>query len=63
MLDWVKVSLGTAMIFAILMLLVLAIAAAAWRRHALELPLFIVTMVWAFVYLIHDMTSPLSLSF
>ena len=51
------------MIFAILMLLILAIAAAAWHRHALELPLFIVTMVWALVYLILDMTSPLSLSF
>lgn len=51
------------MIFAILMLLILVIVAAAWRRHALELPLFIVTLVWTFVYVILDMTTPLSLSF
>lgn len=51
------------MIYAILMLLVLAILAACWLRQALELPLFIVTVVWMLVYLISDMTTPLSLSF
>lgn len=51
------------MIFAILMLLILAIVAAAWRWPTLELPLFIVTLVWTFIYLIQDMTTPLSLSF
>ena len=51
------------MIFAVLMLLILAIVVAAWRRHALELPLFIVTLVWTFACLILDMTTPLTLSF
>ena len=51
------------MIYALFMLLVLAILAAGWFRHALELPLFILTIVWMLVYLISDMTTPLTLSF
>ncbi|MEZ5788499.1 MAG: hypothetical protein R3D62_18920 [Xanthobacteraceae bacterium] len=51
------------MIYALLMLLVLVILAAAALRHALELPLFILTVVWMLVYLISDMTTPLTLSF
>jgi hypothetical protein len=51
------------MIYAIFMLLVLAITAAAWRRAVLVLPLFVLTVVWVLVHLIGDMTTPLTLSF
>jgi hypothetical protein len=51
------------MIYAIFMLLVLAIAAAAWRRPVLVLPLFVLAVVWVLVHLIGDMTTPLTLSF
>lgn len=51
------------MIFALFMLMVLSILIASWRRNALELPLFILTVVWVLVYLISDMTTPLTLSF
>ena len=34
------------MVYAIFMLLVLATLAATWLRHALQLPLFIVTLAW-----------------
>lgn len=51
------------MIYVVFMLLTLATLAASWRRHALELPLFIVAVVWTAVYLVLDMTTPLSLSF
>jgi len=51
------------MVYAIFMLLVLLTLAAAWRRHALELPLFLVTLAWVLAHLIADMTNPLTLSF
>ncbi len=51
------------MIYAIFMLLALAILVASWRRHALELPLFILTVAWVFVHLVLDMTTPLGLSY
>lgn len=51
------------MVYAIFMLLMLLTLAAAWRGHALELTLFLVTVAWVLVHLVLDMTSPLSLSF
>jgi hypothetical protein len=51
------------MVYAIFMLLVLLTLAAAWRGHALELPLFLVTVAWVLVHLVLDMTTPLTLSF
>lgn len=52
-----------AMIYAIFMLLTLTALAANWLRHPLQLPLFIVAVVWMAVYLALDMTTPLTLSF
>lgn len=51
------------MIYAILMLLVLATLAASWRRRRFELPLFIATVAWMLAHLLSDMTTPLTLSF
>jgi hypothetical protein len=51
------------MIYAVFMLLVLLTLVASWRRHALELPLFFVTLLWVLARLIADMTTPLTLSF
>jgi len=51
------------MIYAILMLLVLATLGAAWRLSAFALPLFVFTAAWVLVHLIGDMTTPLTLSF
>jgi hypothetical protein len=51
------------MIFAVLMLLVALTLLASWRRHALELPLFLITTTFGLAYLIVDMTTPLTLSF
>jgi len=51
------------MVYAIFMLLTLATLAANWLRHPLQLPLFIVTVVWMAVHLVLDMTTPLTLSF
>jgi len=51
------------MVYAIFMLLVLLTLLAQWRRHALELPLFLITLAWVLVHLVGDMTSPLTLSF
>jgi hypothetical protein len=51
------------MIYAIFMLLVLAILFASWRGSTLELPLFVVTVAWVLVHLVLDMTAPLSLSY
>jgi len=51
------------MIYAIFMLLTLTALAANWLRHPLQLPLFIVAVVWMAVYLALDMTTPLTLSF
>ena len=51
------------MIFAVLMLLVALTQLACWRRHALELPLFLITATFTLAYLIGDMTTPLTLSF
>ena len=51
------------MVYAIFMLLVLLTLAAVWRRHVLELPLFLVTLAWVLVHLLADMTNPLTLSF
>jgi hypothetical protein len=50
-------------IYAIFMLLVLLTLIAAWRQHALELPLFAITVAWVLIHLIGDMTTPLTLSF
>ena len=36
---------------------------ASWRRDALELPLFCVTLLWVLARLIADMTTPLTLRF
>jgi hypothetical protein len=54
---------GATMIYAIFMLLALLTLAATWLRHALQLPLFIVTVAWMLVHLVLDMTTPLTLSF
>ena len=51
------------MVYAIFMLLTFMTLAANWLRHPLQLPLFIVTVVWMAVHLALDMTTPLTLSF
>ncbi len=51
------------MIFAVPMLLVALTLLASWRRHALELPLFFITVAFTLGYLITDMTTRLTLSF
>ena len=49
------------MIYAVFMLLILANLAAQWRGSSLHLPLFLLTAIA--VFLITDMTTPLTLSF
>ena len=51
------------MVYAIFMILTLATFSAMWRRHALQLPLFLLTVAWVFVHVVRDMTTPLTLSF
>lgn len=51
------------MVYAIFMLLTLMTLVANWLRHPLQLPLFIVTVVWMAAHLVLDMTTPLTLSF
>ncbi len=51
------------MIYAIFMLLVLLTLVATWREHALQLPLFALTVAWVLVHVVLDMTTPLTLSF
>lgn len=49
--------------YAIFMLLLLLALVASWRGHALELPLYLITVVWVLAHLIGEMTTPLALSF
>jgi hypothetical protein len=51
------------MIYAVFMLLVLAILAAQWRGSGLQMPLFLITSVAIVVFLISEMTTPLPLRF
>jgi hypothetical protein len=51
------------MIYAVFMLLVLLALVASLRSHALELPLFCITVLWVLAHLVADMASPLTLSF
>lgn len=51
------------MIYALFMLAVLAVLGAMWWRHWLTLPLFLAALAIVSVFLVHDMTTPLTLSF
>ena len=51
------------MVYALFMILVLATFGAMWRRHVLQIPLFLLTVAWVLIHLIGDMTTPLTLSF
>jgi hypothetical protein len=61
--GWVRETGVEQLIYAAFMLLVLLTLFASSREHALELPLFCITVLWALAYLIADMTSALTLSF
>jgi hypothetical protein len=52
-----------AMVYALFMVLVLLTFAAAWHRHPLQIPLFLLTIALVLLYLIQDMTTRLTLSF
>ncbi len=51
------------MVYALFMVMVLLTLGAIWRRHALQLPLFLLTVAVVLVHVVADMTSPLTLSF
>jgi hypothetical protein len=51
------------MVYALFMILVLLTFAAMWRRNALQIPLFLLTVAWVLVHVVRDMTTPLTLSF
>lgn len=51
------------MLYAAFMGAVLIVLAALWRGSRASLPLFIATLAAVAVYLVSDMTTPLSLSF
>jgi hypothetical protein len=51
------------MVYALFMVLILATFGAMWHRHALQIPLFLLTAAWVLVHVIRDMTTPLTLSF
>ena len=51
------------MVYAIFMALILLTLGAMWRQHALQMPVFLVTIIWVLVHVVRDMTSPLTLSF
>jgi hypothetical protein len=51
------------MVYALFMILVLLTLGAMWRRHALQIPLFLLTVAWVLLHVVRDMTTPLSLSF
>jgi len=48
------------MIYAIFMAFVVLTLVAGWRRHASEVPLFILTIVLVAAHLVGDMTTALS---
>ena len=51
------------MVYAVLMLLVLLTLGAIWRKHPLQVALFLLTIACILVHFIRDMTTPLTLSF
>lgn len=51
------------MVYAIFMRLLVLALVGSWRGHVLELPLYLITVVWVLAHLIGDMTTPLALSF
>ena len=51
------------MVYALFMVLVLLTFGAVWRRHPLQLPLFLLTIGWVLLHLVQDMTTQLALSF
>jgi len=51
------------MLYAIFMAAILVVLGAMWRGHRAAMPLFLATVAVTTVYLIADMTSPLTLSF
>ena len=51
------------MVYAVFMGLVLLTFVLMWRGHALQIPLFVLTVAWVLVHVIRDMTTPLTLSF
>jgi hypothetical protein len=51
------------MVYALFMLAILLVLRAMWRGRPAALPLFLLTFAVVSVFLILDMTSPLTLSF
>jgi hypothetical protein len=51
------------MIYALMMALVLLLFAAVWRRHTLQLPLFLLLQLFILLHLVSEMTTPLTLRF
>jgi hypothetical protein len=51
------------MVYALFMILVLLTFGAMWRGHALQLPLFLLTLAWVLIHVVRDMTTPLTLNF
>jgi hypothetical protein len=50
-------------VYALFMILVLLTLGAMWRKHPLQIPLFLLTMAGVLLHLVRDMTTPLTLSF
>jgi hypothetical protein len=51
------------MVYALFTMLVLLTLGAVWRKHPLQLPLFLLTVAWVLLHVVRDMTTPLTLSF
>jgi hypothetical protein len=51
------------MVYVLFTLLILLSLGAMWRRHPLQLPLFLLTLALVLLHLVRDMTTPLTLSF
>jgi hypothetical protein len=51
------------MVYALFMILVLLTLGAVWRKHPLQVPLFLLTVAWVLLHVVRDMTTPLTLSF
>jgi len=51
------------MVYALFMILVLLTFCAMWRGHAVQIPLFLLTVAAVLLHVVSDMTTPLTLSF
>ncbi len=51
------------MLYAVFMLAILIVLGLMWRGFRVSVPMFLVTLAAVAVYLVSDMTTPLTLSF